>query len=133
MDLVNVLVSKTCACAQFYEIRGLIDFIYKIIGIIQFGIPIILIILGMADLGKAVMAADEKEIKEAQKILGKRAISAIAVFFVIAIVKLIIGILPTDQDTSAFLCQPKDIPKNDSQYSSTMNACKTNQDYNTTY
>ena len=64
-----------------------------IIPLIQVGIPIILIILGMLDLGKAVVASKEDEIKAAQKMLIKRAIYAIAIFFVVLIVQLVFGLL----------------------------------------
>ena len=64
-----------------------------VIPLIQIGIPIILIILGMLDLGKAVVASKEDEIKSAQKLLVKRCIYAIAIFFVVLIVQLVFGLL----------------------------------------
>lgn len=64
-----------------------------IIPLIQIGIPIILILLGMLDLGKAVVASKEDEIKAAQKLLIKRAIYALAIFFVVLIVQLVFGLL----------------------------------------
>ena len=64
-----------------------------IIPLIQIGIPIILIVLGMLDLGKAVVASKEDEIKSAQKLLIKRAIYAVAIFFVVLIVQLVFGLL----------------------------------------
>lgn len=69
-----------------------------VIPLIQLGIPIILIILGMLDLGKAVVASKEDEIKAAQKLLIKRAIYAIAIFFVILIVQVVFGLLNTAGD-----------------------------------
>lgn len=69
-----------------------------IIPLIQVGIPIILIILGMLDLGKAVMASKEDEIKNAQKMLIKRAIYAVAIFFVVFIVQLVFGLLSSTED-----------------------------------
>lgn len=66
-----------------------------IIPLIQVGIPIILIVLGMLDLGKAVVASKEDEIKSAQKLLIKRAIYAVAIFFVVLIVNLVFGLLGT--------------------------------------
>lgn len=64
-----------------------------IIPLIQIGIPIILILLGMFDLGKAVMASKEDEIKSAQKLLIKRCIYAVAIFFVVFIVQLVFGLI----------------------------------------
>ncbi len=68
------------------------------IPLIQLGIPIILIILGMLDLGKAVVASKEDEIKSAQKLLIKRAIYAIAIFFVVLIVQVVFGLLSNAGD-----------------------------------
>ena len=69
-----------------------------IITLIQIGIPIILIILGMLDLGKAVMASKEDEIKSAQKLLIKRCIYAVAIFFVVLIVQVVFGLLASTGD-----------------------------------
>lgn len=63
----------------------------KVIGILQIGIPIALLIFGTLDLGKAVMAGDEKEIKTATNLLIKRIIAALAVFILIFIVKTVTG------------------------------------------
>lgn len=59
--------------------------------IVQIGIPILLIIMGTLDLGKAVVSNDDKEIKGATGKLVKRAIMALAVFFVSTIVTVVMG------------------------------------------
>lgn len=70
-----------------------VQFIKKgIFPIIQIGIPILLILMGTIDLGKAVMSSDDKEIKGATSKLIKRAIAAVAVFFVVTIVTLLMDI-----------------------------------------
>ncbi len=56
-------------------------------------IPIILIILGMLDMGKAVTSGKDDEIKKQLVVFLKRAIAAIAVFFVPSIVGLIMQII----------------------------------------
>ena len=66
-----------------------INFLKAILGIIQWGIPILLIIMGSIDLGKAVMASDDKEIKGATSKLIKRGIAAVAVFFIPMLVNLL--------------------------------------------
>ena len=66
-----------------------------LIPILQIGIPIILIVLGMLDLGKAVMAGKEDEMKKAQGALIKRCIYAVAVFFVVTIVTLLFSLFAT--------------------------------------
>ena len=70
-----------------------INFLKAILTIIQWGIPILLIIMGSIDLGKAVMASDDKEIKGATSKLIKRAIAAVAVFFIPLVVNLLINMV----------------------------------------
>ena len=75
--------------------------------ILKIAIPIILIIFGMLDLAKAVMANDDKEMKEAQKKLIKRIVYAVVVFFVIALVQFVFGRLNSangGNDTGAVGC-----------------------------
>ena len=64
--------------------------ISTIVTLIKIAVPILLIIFGMLDLGKAVVAAKEDEIKKGQQTFIKRAIAAIIVFFVIQIVQIIV-------------------------------------------
>lgn len=58
--------------------------------LIKVVVPILLIIFGMLDLGKAVVASKEDEIKKGQQLFIKRIITAIIVFFVIQIVQIVI-------------------------------------------
>lgn len=64
-----------------------------IVTLIKIGIPVILIVLGMIDLGKAVMAQKEDEIKKSQMMFVKRLISAALVFFVVVIVQLVFNLV----------------------------------------
>lgn len=77
--------------------------IWRVIGyvvyIIRIAIPIIIVLLGTLDLGKAVIAGEDKKIKEAQKSFILRLIYGIAIFFVFTIVKVIFGILGVNTDT----------------------------------
>lgn len=66
-----------------------------IMPLIQIGIPIVLIVLGTVDLGKAVMASDDKEIKAAQGRLIKRVLYAAVIFFMVTIVGLVFNIVAT--------------------------------------
>ena len=61
--------------------------------IVQLGIPILLIVLGTFDLGKAVISSEEKEVKAAQSRLIKRFIYAALVFFVATIVSVLMSIV----------------------------------------
>ena len=67
-----------------------------VVSIVQWVIPVILIVLGMIDLGKAVTSNDEKQMKEAQKTLIKRVIYAVLVLFIVAIVRFVFSALAPD-------------------------------------
>lgn len=66
--------------------------------IIQIGIPILLIILGTIDLGKAVISSDDKEVKSAQSRLIKRLLYAVLIFFVTTIVTVVFNLITTAGD-----------------------------------
>ncbi len=68
--------------AIIWQVVGYVFLIAKIV------IPIILIILGMVDLGKAVISSDDKAISKAAKSLLMRTIAAIAIFFIPTIIKV---------------------------------------------
>ena len=87
------------ACANVPE--RIFNLAALIITIMKFGIPVLLIIFRMLDLGKAVIASKEDEIKKGQQMFIKRTISAVIVFFVIVIVQLVINLAAenTEKDT----------------------------------
>ena len=62
---------------------------HGVIPVIQLGIPIILIIIGMIDLGKAVIASKEDEMKKAQSTFVKRVIIGVAFFFIPILMNII--------------------------------------------
>lgn len=74
-------------------------FIGNVINILQIAIPVIIVLLGTIDLGKAVMAGEDKKIKEAQKMLLMRLIYGVAIFFIVVIVQIIFGLV-ADQGAS---------------------------------
>lgn len=63
------------------------------VNLIKIGVPIILIILGMIDMVKAVTSQKEDKIKEGQKNLLSRCLNGAIVFFVVAIVQLLMNII----------------------------------------
>ena len=71
---------------------------YGVVPLFQIVIPIGLIVMGMIDLAKAVMAGKEDEMKKSESMFIKRCIYAIAVFFVITIVTLMMNLF-TDTNT----------------------------------
>ena len=73
--------------ANIWQLVGIVINIFKI------AIPIIIVLLGMLDLGKAVMASKDDEIKAAQGLLVKRLIYGVVIFFVVTLVQLVFGLV----------------------------------------
>lgn len=70
-----------------------------LVNIIKIGVPLLLIFFGMLDLGKAVMAQKEDEIKKGQNTFIKRLVAAAIVFFVVTIVTMLIGLVADDSES----------------------------------
>ena len=75
------------------QLGPVISVVKAVFVILQWGIPIILILFGAIDLGKAVIASKEDEMKKAQSTLIKRVIYAAVIFFLFTIVSLVIGLV----------------------------------------
>ena len=84
-----LLESKAfCAgTAKIWQLVGRILTIFKIV------IPLLVIIFGMIDLGKAVVASKDDEIKKAAKSLGMRALAGILIFFIPTLVAFVFNIV----------------------------------------
>lgn len=81
---------------DFCSNENLIPFINifsTVINLIKIGVPIILVILGMIDMVKAVTSQKEDKIKAGQKNLLSRCLNGAIVFFVVAIVQLLMNII----------------------------------------
>ena len=90
------LMSSFCS-----ETAGIWKVIGFVIYIIRIAIPIIIVLLGTLDLGKAVIAGEDKKIKESQKSFLLRLVYGIAIFFVFNIVYVIFGLLGLDLNSGA--------------------------------
>ena len=84
------LMADISDCQDLFPILSFVK--HGVIPIFQIGIPIILIVMGTIDLGKAVLSSDDKEIKAGTGRLIKRAIAAIFVFFITTIVTVVMGL-----------------------------------------
>ena len=93
-DGKNTTGSNSVAkCADVEIPVQLTSIVSTVVTLIKVGVPIILVVLGMIDMGKAVASQKEDEIKKGQKILLSRCIAAGIVFFVVAIVQLLVNIV----------------------------------------
>lgn len=75
------------------DLNAVVAIVSFILGIIQWVVPIILIVLGTFDLVKAVTAGKEDDIKKGQQTLIKRVIAAIIVFLVPLLVSILMGMI----------------------------------------
>lgn len=73
--------------ARIWQIVGYILAVVKIV------IPLLIIILGVIDLGRAVVSSDQKIIKDAGGKLVKRVILGICIFFIPQIIDLIFSMV----------------------------------------
>lgn len=98
------LLVDICANENLQPVWSLVGII---INIIWKGIPIILIILGSIDLGKAVISSKEDEVKKAKKAFINRLLYAAAVFAVVWLVTLLLdnigklGLTGADQNVTS--------------------------------
>ena len=92
---MNIFLFLADNCGGLGPIVSVIKGIFDIIKIL---VPIALLLMGVIDLAKAVLASDDKEIKAAEGKLIKRAIAAAAVFFAVTLVHLIMGLVADSSD-----------------------------------
>ena len=78
----------------------IVDIIRFVYNAIKIGVPIILVVVGMFDMGKAITQQKEDEIKKAQTLLVKKAVAALIVFLMFAFVQLIVSLAADDKDTT---------------------------------
>jgi len=76
----------------------------KILGVFKIVIPLLIIIYGMIDLGKAVVASEDKEIKTAAKRLLIRIIAGLCIFFVPTIVSFAFDLADQSGDSLCATC-----------------------------
>lgn len=83
-----IMTPSVCSdLSPIWQIVGWILFVFKIV------IPIIIIIFGMIDLGKAVVASKDDEIKKSIKSLAMRAVAGVVIFFIPTLVGVIFSLV----------------------------------------
>lgn len=75
------------------QTRDILTFVGWALTIFKVAIPFIIIGLGMIDLGKAVTASKDDEIKTAAKRLAYRAVAGICIFFVPSLILWLFSIV----------------------------------------
>ena len=97
-------VSLVCGGTELVIDSMIPQLVSTIVTLVKVGVPILLIIFGMLDLGKAVMAQKEDEIKKGWQTFIKRIIAAVVVFLVIFIVQLVFNLVAGNDKESMWHC-----------------------------
>lgn len=95
LDALLFLANKTASSVCTDEIDAVVGLAKMVIKVLQLVVPIGLIIMGTIDMAKAVIAGDEKKMKEAQKPFIKRIIAAVIVFLIPIIVNMVLSFVTT--------------------------------------
>lgn len=90
-----MLLADAGFCESTAGIWGLLGYIVLVLKIV---IPLILIVLGMIDLGKAVVESDDKAINKSVNMLLHRFIAAVVVFFVPTIISALFNAIHIGND-----------------------------------
>lgn len=99
------LLDVTCGGGTLVMNEMIPRLVSTAIDIIKIVVPILLVVFGMLDLGKAVMAQKEDEIKKGQQTFVKRLIAAVVVFLVVFIVEIVVGLVaPKGENTNIWDC-----------------------------
>lgn len=90
-----MLIMDATVCTDLWTIWKLLGWVLTIFKIV---IPILIIIFGMIDLGKAVIASKDDEIKKSIKSLVMRIVAGIVIFFIPTLVGAVFKIVDGFQE-----------------------------------
>ena len=83
-----ILAIDFCAkTANVWSVLGFVLLVFKIV------IPLLIIIFGMIDLGKAVVSSADDEVKKAIKSLAFRIIAGVIIFFIPTLVSVVFNLI----------------------------------------
>ena len=71
---------------------------------IQVLVPVLLVVFGMIDLLKSIIANKEDEIKKGQRVLIKRLMVSAMIFSIVAIVKFVVTVFAEDNKNGMMNC-----------------------------
>ena len=101
MNLIYMLdAADSTLCEGILVPNTLFNVVSTIIKGIKIVVPILLIIWGMMDFTKSVIAKKEEDIKKYQKAFVSRLISALVVFLIIFVVQLAVNLVSGVEDRS---------------------------------
>lgn len=99
--MLNILdAANSTLCDGILVPNELFNLVHTIINVIKIAVPILLIIFGMIDFAKSVIAKSEDDVKKYRKNFVSRLISAIVVFLLIFIVQLAVNMIASVEETT---------------------------------
>ena len=102
---VSTSAEYSCGGIDNFVFSGMLPYVIStLVTLIKIIVPILLIIFGMLDLAKAVIASKEDEIKKAQTTFVKRLIAAVIVFFVVMLVQMVVRFVAGSDEDSVMGC-----------------------------
>ena len=88
-----LILSSACAIGGVPIPDYILNTISYVIDFIKIGIPLLLIIFGMLDLAKGVVAKKDEDMKKYQRLFLKKLIAGAMVFFVVSITIFLLKLL----------------------------------------
>lgn len=89
MFILNCTETVQMCC----DIRPFLKIIRLVISIIQWSVPLLLLVLGTIDMFKAIVSGDEKATKESQSTFFKRLMYGVIIFLVPFLISLILNLV----------------------------------------
>lgn len=109
--MLNFLIAE--ACTKGSSILFVFQAARWIIRIIQIAVPFVLIIFGSLDFFKAIVAGDEKEMKQKRKPFVQRVIAALIIILLPTLVNLIMKNIAANTNNRFATCWSNAAPGND--------------------
>ena len=99
--VMNILeVSNSTLCDGVLIPNQLFNLVATIIRLIKIAVPVLLIIFGMIDFAKSVVAKNEDDVKKFRKQFISRVVSAIIVFLIVFVVQFAVNLVSSVEDTT---------------------------------
>ena len=103
MNLISVLevtATNSTLCEGILVPNAMFNVVATIVKLIKIAVPILLVIWGMLDFTKSVIAKKEEDIKKYQKAFVSRLISALVVFLLVFVVQFAVNLISGVEDKS---------------------------------
>ena len=80
---------------------GVLQFIGWIVTILKIAMPLLIVVFGILDFGKAVTGGDTKNIQESFKKFGIRVLAGLLIFFIPSIVMWLFGLIASFSEATS--------------------------------